>query len=282
MLKFILYYKGKLFQMDFFCVLEALLLQTDIEKKLQSFKEFYQEFLGSPNIDFISEKEPIVFKTPSFEKHCTIVYPTKVPHRKNLQTKEGMGNLLHAIAHIEYSAIDLALDACYRFRGLPRAYYEDWMEVADDEVRHFEMICELMSEYDISYGDIPVHQGLFDASMKSLEFIPRMALIPRYMEANGLDTNQMLIDKLKFIPNTQKVIDLLHIILNEEIDHVKKGDHWYKYGCANKENFSCDYFKIVTSIYPNSFQNNKHVNVTARQQAGFSKEEIDKLVNFME
>jgi uncharacterized ferritin-like protein (DUF455 family) len=154
------------------------------------------------------------------------------------------------------------------------------MEVADDEVRHFEMITELMEQYNIKYGDLPVHQGLFDASMKALEFIPRMALIPRYMEANGLDANQMLIEKLKYIPNTKDVIELLEIILDEEIDHVKKGDYWYKYACNKKEDFSCDYFKIVSSIYPNSFQNTKHINLEARKKAGFSDEEIDTLCSF--
>jgi uncharacterized ferritin-like protein (DUF455 family) len=266
--------------MHFFAILEKLLEERSIVKKLQSFKRFYQEFRETQDIDFINNKEIKVFENPSFYKLCTIVHPTKVPNRKNLHTKEGMGILLHAIAHIEYSAIDLALDACYRFRGLPREYYEDWMEVADDEVRHFEMICKLMGEYDIEYGDIPVHQGLFDASMKSLEFIPRMALIPRYMEANGLDANQMLIDKLQYIPNTQKVIDLLTIILDEEIDHVKKGDYWYKYGCNQKENFSCDYFKIVNTIYPNSFKGNKHINHKARKEAGFSDKELETLQSF--
>ena len=135
-----------------------------------------------------------------------------------------MGVLLHAITHIEFSAIDLALDACYRFQKLPREYYKDWMEVADDEVRHFKMLINLLKKYGVEYGDYPVHQGLFEASMRALEFIPRMALIPRYMEANGLDANQALIAKLKTIPNTEEVIEVLEVILKEEIDHVKKGD----------------------------------------------------------
>jgi len=262
--------------MDFFYSLEKLLEETSIQKKLDGFQALYQSF-QEKRIDCNKVSEIKVFEQPSFYKHCEIVHPTKVPTRKNLHTKEGLSILLHAIAHIEYSAIDLALDACYRFRGLPEKFYQDWMEVADDEVRHFLLITDLMKDYDINYGDLPVHQGLFDASMKSLDFIPRMALIPRYMEANGLDANQMLIDKLRHIPNTDKVIELLNIILEEEIDHVKKGDYWYKYGCDKKENFSCDYFKIVTNIYPNSFQNNKHINIKARKKAGFSDKELEQL-----
>lgn len=234
--------------------------------------------------DFLDEKFTFelssnieVFKEASFKDLCNIVDSKKVAKRKNLDTKEGMATLLHAIAHIEYSAIDLALDACYRFQNMPREFYIDWMEVAQDEIRHFLLIEKQMLDYDTKYGDYDVHQGLFDASMKSLELIPRMALIPRYMEANGLDANQTLIDKLKFIPNTQKIIDMLQIILDEEIEHVKKGDKWYKYGCSKKENFSCDYFKIVNSIYPNSFKGHKHINIKARKEAGFSDEEIEQL-----
>jgi len=267
--------------MDFFFDLEKLLQETNVEKKLADFHSFYEVFLKDNNICFDELSTPKVFDKPSFHERCNIVHPTKVPNRKNLHTKEGLGTLLHAIAHIEYSAIDLALDACYRFRGLPRKFYEDWMEVADDEVRHFNMICKVMEQYDIKYADIPVHQGLFDASMKSLEFIPRMALIPRYMEANGLDANQILIDKLKNVPNTQKVIELLNIILEEEIEHVKKGDYWYKYGCDKKENFSCDYFTIVNKLYPNSFKGNKNLNYEARKKAGFSDEELQKLQSFI-
>lgn len=264
---------------NFYKQLENLLQQENPTKKIEEFITFYELFKNG-NLDYTPMEKIVVFTKPSFIKYCEVVESTKVPKRKNLHTKEGMGVLLHAIVHIEYSAIDLALDACYRFQDLPKEYYEDWMEVADDEVRHFNMLCELMKEYDVSYGDYPVHQGLFDASMKTLDFIPRMALIPRYMEANGLDSNQVLIEKLKTMPNTQKVIDTLEVILDEEVDHVKKGDKWYKYGCSKKENFSCDYFKIVRSVYPNSFKQHKKINEEARLAAGFTQEELEKIKSF--
>ena len=98
------------------------------------------------------------------------------------------------------------------------------------------------------------------------------------MEANGLDANAMVINKLKTIPNTQDIIKLLEMILEEEVDHVKKGDTWFKYACNQKEDFSCDYFEIVNSVYPNSFRTNKHINVQARKEAGFSDEEIKILL----
>ena len=264
---------------NFYQELEKLLQEGNPWSKIEQFNKLYEEFKNN-ELDYSPIQECKVFGEPCFKGYCEIVDAHEVPMRKKLHTKEGMGTLLHAITHIEFSAIDLALDACYRFHDLPREYYIDWMEVADDEVRHFEMLTTLLKEYDVEYGDYPVHQGLFDASMKTLEFIPRMALIPRYMEANGLDANQALIAKLKSMPKTEKVIEVLNVILDEEVDHVKKGDRWYKYGCSQKENFSCDYFKIVRSVYPNSFRQHKKINEEARLAAGFSEEEINTMKNF--
>jgi len=264
---------------NFYKELEKLLQEGNPSNKIEQFNSFYNKFKNN-DLDFTPIEEIKVFSEPCFKNYCKVVETHKVPMRTKLHTKEGMGTLLHAITHIEFSAIDLALDACYRFQKLPKEYYKDWMEVADDEVRHFQMLTDLLAQYDVKYGDYPVHQGLFNASMKTLDFIPRMALIPRYMEANGLDANQALIAKLKKMPNTKKVIEALEVILKEEVDHVKKGDKWYKYGCSQKENFSCDYFKIVQAVYPNSFKQHKKINEKARLEAGFSKEEIAKLKSF--
>jgi uncharacterized ferritin-like protein (DUF455 family) len=264
---------------NFFTLIYESLLKTNPQEKFQSFYSTYDLFLKN-QLDFQSIDEPKIFKEPSFKDICNIVEPHKVKHRRNLHEDEGKIALLHAVAHIEYSAIDLAIDACYRFRDLPYEFYRDWMEVADDEIRHFKMIVNLLEEYGVKYGDIDVHQGLFDASMKSLSLIKRMAFIPRYMEANGLDSNQAIIKKLKALPKTEKIVEALEVILEEEVDHVKKGDIWYKYACAQKEDFTCDYFDIVNSIYPNSFKNNKAINIEARKKAGFSDEEIKKLASF--
>jgi uncharacterized ferritin-like protein (DUF455 family) len=263
---------------NFFDQVKSVLVASTPKKKFELFEKVYANFLDE-KLSFEATKEIEIFTKPSYFEFCTIVDQREVPQRKNLASDEGKAILLHAIAHIEYSAIDLALDACYRFQNMPKEYYVDWMEVAQDEIRHFNMINDLLETFGMKYGDLSVHQGLFDASMKTLELIPRMALIPRYMEANGLDANAMMIKRLQKIPNTQNIIELLEVILDEEIDHVRKGDRWYKYGCSQKENFSCDYFKIVNSIYPNSFKTNKSVNVSARKEAGFSDDEIEKLQN---
>ncbi len=264
---------------NFFTLTKQTLTQTDPAIKFQFFEKLMKDFQDNI-LDFSSSDIPEIFTQPSFHTICTIVKPHEVKQRKNLHEDEGKIALLHAIAHIEYSAIDLALDACYRFRGLPREFYDDWLVVAEDEIRHFKMICSLLETYGVKYGDITVHQGLFEASMRSLDLISRMAFIPRYMEANGLDSNQALVKKLESIPKTQEIIEALNIILDEEIDHVHKGDKWYKYACSLKENFTCNYFDIVNHIYPNSFKTNKSLNIEARKKAGFSDEEIEILKNF--
>lgn len=264
---------------NFFLKVKNVIEQTTIQNKLKSFKELEIDFKNN-NLCFDIQNNITIFKKPSYYKICKIVQAKEIKNKKNLHEKSGIASLLHSVAHIEYSAIDLALDACYRFQNLPKAYYDDWMSVASDEIRHFELICELMEEYDIKYGDLPVHQGLFDASMKSLKLIPRMALIPRYMEANGLDANAFILSKLKKLKNVQKVIDLFELILEEEIDHVKKGDIWYKYACSKQKDFTCNYFDIVNNIHPNSFRTNKNINIQARLKAGFSQSEIDTLLNF--
>lgn len=264
---------------NFFKQIKNTLVSQTPNEKFQLFEEVYNSFLNK-KLTFEQTSCIEVFKEPSYKNFCNIVDQKKVPKRSNLHTNEGKAILLHAIAHIEYSAVDLALDACYRFQNMPYEYYKDWMEVANDEIRHFNMINEELKKYNLIYGDISVHQGLFDASMRALEFIPRMALIPRYMEANGLDANAMIIEKLKSVKDSKDIIKLLEIILQEEIDHVKKGDKWYKYGCNKKENFTCDYFKIVDKVYPGSFRKNKNINIEARKKAGFSKEEIERLLDF--
>ena len=129
----------------FYHTLENLLQIGNPKEKIEKFNQFYKLY-KSNNTEFESTFHPKEFDKPSYSTVCTIVPPQVVPKRTNLTTKEGQINLLHAIAHIEYSAIDLALDAAYRFQGLPKKYYDDWLEVAEDEVRHFIMLEELLND----------------------------------------------------------------------------------------------------------------------------------------
>jgi len=228
------------------------------------------------DVDFL----PRVFETPSYASKCRIVNPRELPARKDFDTKEGLGTLIHAITHIEYSAIDLALDAVYRFPEMPTAYKIDWLEVAHDEIRHYNMLNELLEKTGYSYGDFPVHSGLFDAAEHtSGSVLDRMAIIPRYYEASGLDVNPQIMKKLdnkRKKPQVKALIDALEVILEEEIEHVHKGDKWFKYLCLKEGLNASVYFEILER-YKLLSKHRPHINVDARKEAGFTCDEILKL-----
>lgn len=262
--------------MNFFQKLELILTSTKPSEKLALFKSFYSAYLKG-DYSMMSDEQPRYFSAPSYENHCEIIAPQNVPKRKNIHQRVGQVNLVHAIAHIEYSAIDLALDAAYRFRGLPQEYYDDWLEVASDEVRHFEMLEKILVELDSFYGDVAVHNAMFEASQRTQVLIERMAVVPRYLEANGLDATPEILEKLKRLPQSDRldeIIATLEVILQEEVNHVLKGDRWFEYACVLNKVEKTSYFDIIEKYYPRAFVRDRTLNVKARRKAGFSCNEI--------
>ena len=261
--------------MDFYSLLENIITCHNISKKFEMFNDLIKNL---HKFNFKSNQKAKFFEKPSFSNFCKIVPPSKVPRRRGFETNEKKAILLHAIAHIEYSAIDLALDACYRFRNLPKQYYLDWLKVAEDEIRHFNLINNLLKKTGYKYGDFEVHNSLFEAAQKTNDLLSRMAIIPRWYEANGLDANEKIIDKLKKYndPFAKEVINALEIILKEEIPHVAKGDKWFKWECKQK---NLDPIKVYFNIIDGFFKNwkKKDINVSARLKAGFSCQELNIL-----
>lgn len=265
--------------MNFYNTIEAILEEQSVHVKIEKFKQFYEEYKKN-DIDFLSESEAKYFENPSYSSTCKIVPPQNVPKRSNFTTKEGQIVLLHAIAHIEYSAIDLALDAAYRFRSLERQFYDDWLEVANDEVKHFLMLESLLHELDAKYGDVAVHDALFEASQRTQTLLERMAVVPRYLEANGLDATPLILKKFQKLPQNamlDKITKALHVILEEEVSHVKKGDYWFAFACKQEGKDKDVYFEIIDKYYPQGFLRPRVVNTDARKEAGFTCKEI----NFM-
>lgn len=258
--------------MDYFIMLEEVLLAKEPKEKIEKFKLFYEKFLNNELI-FDNTHIAVKLTEPSYESFLDIVKPTALPKIKNFNTDEGKKYLLHTILHIEYSAIDLALDAALRFKNKPEQYYIDWLEVADDEIRHFLMLEELLQELGGKYGEFQVHKNLFEAMETTPEFLRRMAAVPRYLEANGLDQNPKIMEKLKSNndPFNRKILKALEIILEEEVDHVTKGDVWYKYAC-DEENLPYDstYLEIIEDVFPGSTKRKMDLNFEARKKAGFS------------
>ncbi len=266
--------------MQFYQELETILQTAKPSEKIEKFKHFYDAYKRG-EMDFISSSAPIVFTSPSYASICEVVLPRKVPKRNNLTTKEGQIHLVHAVAHIEYSAVDLALDICYRFRDLPKEFYDDWLAVADDEVRHFLMLEKILENLGAKYGDVPVHSSLFESSMKTAHsLLHRLAVVPRYLEANGLDATPAILKKLQSLPNSiilNNIKSALRIILEEEVDHVKKGDKWFEYACKQEGVKKDIYLDIIPIYYPKAFVNLKALNKDARLQAGFSCDEMKKM-----
>ena len=267
--------------MQFYQELETILQIAQPDKKIAKFRTFYDAYKKG-EVTFEEANLPKLFEAPSYASICEVVRPKKVPKRNNLTSKEGQVHLVHAVAHIEYSAIDLALDICYRFRDLPKEFYDDWLEVADDEVRHFLMLHALLEELGAKYGDVPVHSSLFESSMKTAHsLLHRLAVVPRYLEANGLDATPAILKKLQSLPESMilnNIKSALQIILDEEVEHVRKGDRWFAYACE-KEGVSKEiYLDIIPMYYPRAFVNLKELNKEARLQAGFSCNEMKKMV----
>ena len=266
--------------MDYFLELEDVLLTFSPHEKIEKFRTFYDKFLKD---DYIMDNsyEPVFHKEPSYSSFLNVVKPMKLPKISNFKSIDGKKYLIHTIMHIEYSAIDLALDAALRFKNLPKQYYKDWLEVASDEIRHFLMLEDLLSQLDGKYGDYPVHKNLFEALEKTQDnFLKRMAAVPRYLEANGLDQNPKIMEKLNSNKDefNEKILEVLKIILQEEVDHVRKGDIWYKFACE-LENVEPEetYLKIIEEVFPGSTTRKMDLNFSARKEAGFSCDELKKL-----
>ena len=204
-----------------------------------------------------------------------LIAHTAVPRRKP-GTPEGHAALLHAIAHIEFNAINLALDCVYRFRGLPADFYAGWLQVAAEEAYHFGLVCDRLTALGHVYGDFPAHRGLWDMAVKTAnDPLARMALVPRVLEARGLDATPPIVAGLRRIGD-EASIAVLDIILRDEIGHVALGDRWFRHFCAERGlDPEPTYLALMTDFdapWPP-----KPLNVEARRRAGFSAAEIARL-----
>lgn len=203
-----------------------------------------------------------------------LVAPRDVP-RRGLGSREGRGALVHAVAHIEFNAINLALDAMLRFPGLPTAYYRDWLSVARDEARHFQMLSQRLAELAFRYGDFPAHNGLWEAAEKTAhDPLIRMACVPRVLEARGLDVTPGMIERLQNAGDTD-TIACLDIILREEVRHVAIGSHWYRWLCDQRGLDADALFPQL--LAEQGMQLHPPFNLDARAAAGFSATELARL-----
>ena len=201
-----------------------------------------------------------------------LVPAKQVPSRSPF-TLEGRAALLHAICHIEFNAINLALDAVWRFDGMPADFYRDWLRVAGEEAYHFTLLRTHLEEMGWHYGDFDAHDGLWTMCHKTREdILARMALVPRTLEARGLDATPLIQDKLTRAGDL-RAVEILDIILRDEVGHVRIGNHWFHHLCQARQ-------LDATTLYPELVKRYEAprlrppFNEAARKAAGFTDAEI--------
>jgi uncharacterized ferritin-like protein (DUF455 family) len=212
---------------------------------------------------------------PGRPERPQLVSPHRVP-RRSPHTREGRAALLHAVAHIEFNAINLALDATWRFAGMPADYYRDWQRVAAEEALHFNLLAEHLATLGVAYGDFDAHNGLWDMVDKTRHDITaRMALVPRTLEARGLDATPPM--QAKFAQaGDARAVEILGVILRDEVGHVAIGNRWYRWLCGRDGLDPVAHYEQL-AVRHDAPKAKPPFNLEARSRAGFSSEEIAAL-----
>jgi uncharacterized ferritin-like protein (DUF455 family) len=245
---------------------QACLQAATPEEKLARTFEAYERFARGELAPRLDAPPPAPIGMPGRPARPRLVHPRELP-RRGFGTPEGRAAFVHAVAHIEFNAIDLAWDAVYRFRDMPARYYADWAAVAHDEARHFAMLRTLLAGSGHDYGDFDAHDGL-----------ARMALVPRVLEARGLDVTPGMIAKLRQLGD-DATAEVLEVILREEVGHVAAGSRWFRWHCQRRGLEPHATFKALLAQYARAVLYGPF-NRAARLEAGFDLEELDSLETF--
>jgi len=255
----------------------SLLCDDPVEKALGSIKLFslwqslepeqQQSSVAVPSKSVIR-----VLDAPGRPEKPELVDARSLPKR-GMGSKQGRLGLIHSLAHIEFNAINLALDAVYRFRGMPIEYYDDWLRVASDEGQHFLLLHERLESLESSYGALNAHDGLWDmARQTSHDILVRMALVPRILEARGLDVAPPMIEKLTHVGDLDTAA-ILERIYRDEITHVEVGNRWFRYICEERELDGTSVFRDLLKGENSAYLRSPY-NREARLQAGFNEAEL--------
>ena len=260
-----------------FSQLQAALSATDPSTKCALTQSLQQAALAG-ELQWDSDAPCLDFARSGQPDKPLLVDPKQVKPRK-MATAEGYAALLHAVAHIEFNAINLALDAAYRFRGIAPEFQLDWLRVAAEEAQHFCLMRERLQAHGFDYGDFEAHNHLWDMAYKTAyDPLLRMALVPRVLEARGLDVTPAMRAKIEQKGDTETCA-VLDIIYRDEVGHVKVGNEWYHHLCHQRGLDALDLFKQLIQRY-DLFLFRGHLNVEARERAGFSAFELSLLQDF--
>ena len=264
-------------QQDLFEIVQHCLAINDPAAKVKETRAAFSQW----RVDFaLLQKNgglsPDPIREPGRPEQPRLVAP-KALHRRSLHTPEGHAALIHAIAHIEFNAINLALDAVYRFRDMPRQYYDDWMQVADEEAYHFQLMRDHLKTLGYDYGDFDAHNGLWEMAQKTAhDPLVRMALVPRVLEARGLDVTPGIMKKLSD-HGDHAAVAILEIIFRDEVGHVEVGTRWFHHLCAERNLEPDATFRGLFEEYMGNVGKGRvtgPLQRDARLAAGFSENEL--------
>ena len=248
----------------------------DPQQKVTATRQLQAGWLsGELNLEPLAEV--VALPVPGRPEKPELVDARDVP-RRNFSSLKGRLTLVHAIAHIEFNAINLALDAVYRFQQMPQQYYTDWCRVAAEEALHFTLLSDYLESNGMRYGELSAHNGLWEMAVKTdFDVMVRMALVPRVLEARGLDVTPTMIEKLTSTGDSE-LISILERIFVDEIGHVKIGSYWYKLLCSERD---LDPQTTFLQLIEEFMQGAKFgpFETQARIDAGFSREELQSLLS---
>jgi len=258
--------------------LDAATPDEKLARTAEAAQAFADGALEAPDEERALAPQPI--RIPGRPERPRLAHPRELP-RRGFGSNEGRAAFLHAVAHIEFNAIDLAWDAVYRFRQFPPEYYADWVGVAADEARHFAMLRVRLRDFGHDYGDFDAHNGLWDMAEKTAhDALARMALVPRVLEARGLDVTPGMIEKLRALGD-HATADILDVILREEVAHVAAGSRWYRWCCEREGIEPRAKFRELLAAYARPVLHGPF-NLEARKAAGFDAEELEGLIEAAE
>ncbi len=249
-------------------------MENDLSQKCRLTNELFDDWQNKL-LSRVNDLTIEAIDVPGRPLKPELVNPRKV-QRRSPASEQGRKVLLHSFAHIEFNAINLALDAAYRFREMPDEFISNWLQVAAEEVKHFNLINDYLIELDTPYGTFNAHNGLWDMVCKTRhDVLHRMALVPRVMEARGLDVTPGLMAKFTQIGD-QRVVDILQLIYREEIGHVAFGNRWYHYCCEQRElNAETTFQQLIREYFAGKLRG--PFNHPARIAAGFDEDELTEL-----
>ena len=254
----------------------ALLIETDPVAKTRGVAALADAWrAGACTLDPAAVLDPGAAAIPGRPARPALVSPRLVG-RRSMATPEGRAMLVHALAHIEFNAVNLALDAVWRFPGMPPEYYADWLRVAAEEAHHFTLLAAHLETLGWAYGDFPGHDSLWEMVAKtSGDVLARMALVPRTMEARGLDAIPPLRAKLAQAGD-DAAAHILDVLLRDEVGHVEIGNRWYVHLCAQRGLEPVATYDTLTVQYKAPVLKGPF-NVEARRRAGFTDAELARL-----